>query len=106
MEKKQQQVGEKKERVRAKKLRKEREKIGRSSLIGWFARSSGSAFVSHLRGIQGPPRGKEGILTNGLAAPLITDANYSGSVPTSLKLILLPSSALRSAATRFFLARF
>lgn len=29
-----------------------------------------------------------GILTNGLAAPVITDANYSGSAWTSLKLIL------------------
>lgn len=32
-----------------------------------------------------------GILTNGLAAPVITNANYSGSVRTSLKLILPPS---------------
>lgn len=35
------------------------------------------AFVSDLRGI----------LTNGLAAPVITDANYSGSARASLKLI-------------------
>lgn len=35
------------------------------------------AFVSDLRGI----------LTNGLAAPVITDANYSGSAWASLKLI-------------------
>lgn len=35
------------------------------------------AFVSDLRGI----------LTNGLAAPVITDANYSGSAQASLKLI-------------------
>lgn len=38
---------------------------------------AGLVFVSDLRGI----------LTNGLAAPVITDANYSGSARTSLKLI-------------------
>lgn len=45
--------------------------------VGGRRATGEAAFVSDLRGI----------LTNGLAAPVITNANYSGSVRTSLKLI-------------------
>lgn len=52
-------------------------KTERGETGGGQTRGEELAFVSDLRGI----------LTNGLAAPVITDANYSGSARASLKLI-------------------